>query len=897
VGGPSWKLFRRLKYLLFRSRYDVELRGGIETRRALQQAQLERDEAMAPDAGRIDRRLRGEVALAREDAWDVWVGPFDTWWQDLRYGTRALFRSPGFTATAVLTLALCLGVNAALLSVVHNVVLRPLRLPESDRIVLMTNSYPKVGVEADGASVPDYEDRLRATTVFEAQALFRSGNQTIEQYGIPTRIHIMQVTPSFFRLLRVPAQVGRTFTDEEGKPGHEHEVVLSDASWRTLTTADRVIGHNLRIDGQLFTIVGVMPRDFTFLTSDVVLWTPLTFTAQQMSDQARHVNQWQHIGRLRRDATLQQAQAQIDALNATNLARFPEYKSLLINAGFRTVVSALRDDLVKDVKAPLYLMWCGALFVLFMGCVNVANLVLVRSRTRAREIATRMALGAGAWRVGRQLLTEYLVLTMASVAAGLLCGAGSLRALATLRLLDLPRGTEIGLDGVVVGCALGVALAIGATLGLISMANALPARLTVALRAEGRTTTSARGMRTLRRALVVTQVAVAFVLLVGAGLLLASFRRVLAVDPGFAPTGVFTGSVMLPSARYPDDNALRAFTNETLHQIRALPGIVAAGATNAIPYGGNYNDRVILAEGNRVTSVESVIAPSQVVATPGYFEAIQIHLRRGRFFGDRDTATSPHVAIVDDKLGQEFWPGQDPIGRRLYFPGDKKHFFAVTNTTDWFTIVGVVGEVKLKGVVESQKSHGTYYFPYAQQPGASRLLTLTVRTTDDLAALSAAVRRVVTGLDREVPLFDAQTLADRSEKSLGRQRALMLLSLSFGAVALGLTAIGIYGVLSHLVSQRRREIGIRVALGGTPAGIVRLVLREGGISIGAGFLIGGAGTAVLQKGLDSELFGIRAADPEVLAITACILLLVAVVACIVPASRAARIDPVVALAE
>jgi putative ABC transport system permease protein len=496
------------------------------------------------------------------------------------------------------------------------------------------------------------------------------------------------------------------------------------------------------------------------------------------------------------------------------------------------------------------------------------------------------------------LLTESLVLTMVSASAGLLFGEGTLRQLAAMRLLDLPRAAEVGLDGVVAGCTLMIAAAIGVGLGMMSMANTPPAHRTEYLRAESRTSTSGRGARTLRRALVIAQVSVAFVLLVGAGLLFASFRRIVAVDPGFNADGVLTGSVTLPVGRYPNDDALRAFTDEALRRIRALPGIVAAGATNIVPYGGNYKDRVILAEGSRVATVESVIAPSQVVATPGYFDAMRIPLRRGRLFDDRDTAASPHIAIVDEKLGRQFWPGQDPVGRRLYFPSDdRQHFFAVSDKTDWFTVVGVVGEVKLKGVVESERSFGTYYFPYAQRPGASRFLTFAVRTNDDGAASATAMRGVITGLDRELPVFDVQTLVDRSEKSLGRRRALMVLSLSFAAVALALTAIGIYGVLSYLVSQRRREIGIRVALGGTPAAIISLVLHEAGISIGAGFLLGGTGTVMLRNALAGELFGVRAADPVVLTIVGAVLLLVAVMACVIPARRAAHIDPLVALAE
>ena len=372
----------------------------------------------------------------------------------------------------------------------------------------------------------------------------------------------------------------------------------------------------------------------------------------------------------------------------------------------------MQDNLVRDVKPTLYLMWGGALFVLLIGCVNVANLVLVRSRARLRELATRIALGAGRLRLARQLVAESRRAHARSpAAAGLLLGYALLRALGALGIQDLPRGTEIRLDGVVVAATIAISAAIGLLLGLIPAVSALPANLTAVLREEGRSSSVGRGARTLRRVLVVAQVAFAFVLLIGAGLLFASFRRVLSIDPGFTADRVLTASITLPRTRYAKDDALIRFTDEALRRIRSLPGVVSAGATTTIPFGGNQNDSVILAEGYQMQPGESVISPQNVDVTPGYFEAMGAKRLRGRFFDERDADKAPHVVIVDEKLAGRFWPGQDPIGRRMYMPTDINQLLAVNDKTVFLTVVGVIGNVKLDSLVEDSKSVGAYYFP------------------------------------------------------------------------------------------------------------------------------------------------------------------------------------------
>jgi predicted permease len=830
---------------------------------------------------------------------------------DIRVGLRLLWKDKAFTLTAALTLALCIGANTALFSVVHNVLLRPLPVPESERIVLMGNAYPGAGPEAAvgrSSGVPDYYDRLRETDVFEEQAVYNGANQSIDQGGTPIRVRVSRVTPSFFRLLRVGPALGRTFGEEDGEVGNDKKVVLSYALWQSQFGGDpSAVGKELRIDSQPLTVIGIMPKGFYFLNPNVMLWRPIAFTAQQKSDEQRHSNNFQNIGRLKPGASIQRAQQQIDALNTRNLEKFPSLKQLLINAGFHTTVVPLQETVVRDVKPTLYLMWGGALFVLLIGCVNVANLSLVRSRARLKELATRLALGAGRARVARQLIVESVILTLVAAAAGLVIGYGALRLLGTLSIQELPRGEEIRLDGVVVAYTVGIAAAIGFVLGLIPVASVLPARLTLVLREESRSGTSGRGARTLRRALVVAQVAFAFVLLVGAGLLFASFRQILAVQPGFNADGVLTASVSLPRARYKDDQALVGFTHEALARLRALPGVSAVGATDTIPFGGNNSDSVIFAEGYQMKPGESPISPAAVDITPGYFEAMGVKLVRGRLFDERDRfiearttsvggrPNGAYSIIIDETLAKRFWPGQDPVGRRMYKPNDIKDLTAITERTVFYNVVGVIADIKLHDLTEAKKSVGAYFFPMDQDTSTS--MTFAMRTAVDPLSLTSAVRNALGGLDRELPVFDTQTMDQRMEKSLVSRRSPVVLSLVFGGVALLLSAIGIYGVLAYLVTQRRREIGIRIALGSSARSIFELVLREGLLLIIGGFVLGAVGALALRKSLESQLFGVSASDPLVLAAVTGLLAAVAVVACALPARRATRIDPIVALAE
>jgi predicted permease len=766
----------------------------------------------------------------------------------------------------------------------------------------MGNQYPGAGAGGGTSSgVPDYYDRLRETTVYDAQAMYSWANVTIDQNGSPARALAMNVTPSWFHVLSSAPTLGRAFDEAEGEVGHEHEVVLSYGLWQSVFGGDpAAVGRDLRLNGEPYTVVGVMPRTFSFLdgnTADRVvgLWRPLAFTAQQKSDDGRHSNSWQHVGRLKPGATVQQAQEQIDALNARNLDRFPQFRQLLVNARFHTQVVGLNDNLVRDVKPTLYWLWGGAFFVLLIGIVNVANLLLVRTSARLRELVTRMALGSGRFRIGRQLVTENVLLTLLAGLVGTGIGFAALRLLAAFDLLNLPRGNEIRIDGVVGVYAIAIAVVVGALLAAVPLAHLLSANMAAVLTEQGRSGTISRGTRLLRRGFVVLQVAFAFVLLVGAGLLFASFRRVLAIDPGFSADRVLTASVALPQSRYANDPAVRRFIADALGRLRAMPGVTGVGATDTIPFGSNNSDGLIYAEGYQMQPGESVISPANVVVTNGYFETIGARLVRGRLFDSRDGGDAPKTVVVDEDLARHFWPNQDPIGRRMYRPSDPSNLAAITPRTTFFTVVGVIHGMKLASLVEDRGSVGATFFAAEQLP--RRQLVFALKTAVDPMQLAGPFRATIADLDSGLAVYNVQTMAERTARSLATRRSPMLLAGVFGIVALLLSAIGVYGVLAYLVSQRTKEFGIRLALGSSSGAVFQLVLREAVVLIGWGFLAGVLGVFALKRSLDSLLFGVSGADPLVLVAVTLGLAAVAIAAGVLPARRATRINPVVALAE
>lgn len=645
------------------------------------------------------------------------------------------------------------------------------------------------------------------------------------------------------------------------------------------------------MNGEVFTIVGVMPESFVFLDDGVRLWVPDAFSDDQK--QQYHSNSWNMIARLQPGATLEQAHQQIDALNENNLDAIPALKEALINAGFHTPIVFFQQDMVRQIRGTLFMLWGGVLFVLLIGCVNLANLVLVRSSARVKELATRFALGAGRWRVTRQMLTESILMTVTGGLLGLLFGWAGLRALETLGVNELPRGAEIVIDGMAVAWTAGLAFLIGIVLGLIPVVSVVRVNLASAFREEGRSGTAGRGARLLRSGLVVTQVAFALILLVGAGLLLASFRQVLSVDPGFDSDGVISATVVPPAARYEGDAALVVFADEALRQVRALPGVIDASITSAIPFGGSFSDSVILAEGYVPAPGESLVSPDRTSVSARYFETLGIPLIEGRTFDSSDTEESQPVIIVDERLALKFWPDGDALGKRMFSPQSAEAIYDTTNAT-MMTIVGIVGGVRRQTLEDiGELTVGAYYLPTIQNP--IRGMDIAIKTAGDPNTLISTVRRLVAEIDPELPLFDIRTLQERIDESLLTRRSPMMLALVFAGVALFLASVGIYGVLAYLVSLRTRELGIRLALGSGSRRIFRLVLREGMVILAVGFAIGLAGAFALQRAIESQLFGISASNPIVLATVVAVLAVVALIACAIPARRATRIDPVVAL--
>ena len=813
--------------------------------------------------------------------------------QDIKFGVKLLLKDKGFAATAIVTLALCIGANTAIFSVINAVLLRSLPFDEAERIVLLYNSYPAAGQPRAGASAPDYFDRLERADAFEEIANYTSVGLAIGELAAPEQVVGLDVTPSFFRLLRVKPEIGRIFTADDGVVGSNQKAILSHAAWlQYFGGAGDIVGRDIRLNGVPHAIVGVMPVDFFFAGREVRIYRPIAFTDEQR--QAYHSNNWQQIGRLRPDATIETAQQQINAVNGQNLDLLPGFREALLNAGFVTRVVSFQDDLVRDVRSTLYLLWGGVLFVLLIGCVNIANLVMVRSSVRRRELATRLAFGAGYLRVSRQLLTESLVLTTIGGSVGLLIGYWGMQLLQTLGIDRLPRAQEISIDGTVIAATLGLSLVVGLLIGIIPVAGAIRTDLGAIFHEDGITGTSSRATRFVRRGLVTAQVAIAFVLLIGAGLMLASFEQILGLDLGYETDNVLTGQMTLTQARYPEASDQRALTDAALAEIRTMPGVVAAGATSSFPLSGNYSDSVILAEGYAMSAGESLITPSQMRITPGYLEAMGIDLIQGRYFDDTDVAGAFRAILLDEQLAEKFWPDVNPLGRRLYTPTDMDDITAITGDTVFLNVVGVVENIALHDVVrEPGDTVGAYYLPLAQ--AASRGLTLAVKTASDAASVAGPIRSLLARLDPELPFFNVQSMEDRLADSLGPRRTPVILALGFAGVALFLAAIGVYGVLAYLVTTRTREIGIRLALGSGARQVFRLVLREGLVIIALGVGTGVLGAYALRSTLQSQLYGVEPLDPVIWASVAATLSVVALAACLIPAARATRVSPVVAL--
>jgi predicted permease len=622
---------------------------------------------------------------------------------------------------------------------------------------------------------------------------------------------------------------------------------------------------------------------------DVRIYTSFAFTKDQTSDQARHSNNWGMIARLKPGVTLAQAQERINDLNRRNLDLFPQFRQLLINARFGTKVIGFRDELVRDIRPTLYLLQIAVAVVLLIGCVNLANLMLVRSNVRMKEFAIRHSLGAGRWRLARQLLTESVALALMGGALGIAVAYGGVRLLSYLGAKDLPRGATIAIDSGALAFTAAVALLTGMVFGGVPLVHVLRRDLNAVFRGSERTGTAARGAVWVRSTLVVCQFAFAFVLLIGAGLLTMSFARLLRVDPGFQPENVVTAQVALPRVRYADDARARNFFADLLQRLSAIPGVSHVGATTYLPFGGDNNASVIGIAGRALAPGENPPVPGWNIATPGYLQTMRIPLIQGRDLSDSDGPDARKVVIIDQFLARKYFPKGDAIGaginRGIEIPGNPEK-------PDECTIVGVAGSVKIGNLAEDNPV-GQIYFSYKQY--VPRSMHLVLRTGRDNPQLIAAIRRTLQQADPELPLFDVKTMPERLALSVRNQRAAMGLCLIFAGLAVLLAAVGIYGVLAYSVEQRTREFGIRVALGAGGRELVGMVVGQGLRMAAFGLAVGAAGAFALTRMMSALLFEVRPSDPAVFLAVVAVLGAVASVASLIPSARAARIPAAVAL--
>jgi predicted permease len=831
-----------------------------------------------PPATRLAHTERGPFAL----------GIF----RDLRSSAKLLIKARGFTATTLLTLAICLGANLAIFTVVYGVVLRPLPVPDAERLVAFGDVYPTITPnDILSNTSPSYFDRRESLTSLDELAMFSSWFDTIVMDGVAQELRGMRTTPSLFRVLRVPPALGRVFADADAEPGHELKIILSHGLWQRLYGGDpNVIDRHIRLGwtGQQYTIVGVMPRGFAFFErgndgharaggESISFWIPLANTPALKADNVRTRYGYFQIGRLRTGATIEQLRAQSDALNARMFEQFPQFNF----AGLQmyTSVLPLQEALTRGVRRVLYLLWGGAGFVLLIGALNIANLSIARASTRVRDLGMRLALGASRLRVARELTLEGVLLGGAGGVLGLAVGAGLLRLLVT-SVADLPNAASVRLDAPVIAAALGAALVVGLLVGLASSSTLGRLDITHALAEGGRGGTGGRAVRMLRRTLIVAQVGASVVLLIGASLLLTTFRNLLSVDGGFSAERVITATMFPPPSRYADQTAVAAFFNRALESVRATPGVQAAGITSNIALSGGNSPSSVSAADRPPKPDEPPLVPSVVVVSPGYFEAMSTPLLRGRFFADSDRANTQPVAIVDERLAARLWGTENPIGKGV-----------IRGSGTTYTVVGVVRDVRFEGLAARTESIGTAYFTHTNAPPSGRLRWIAVKTTGDSGGLVASVRSAIAAIDPDLPLSDIQTMSERTSRSLLSQRLAMSLASLFGVIALILSAVGLYSVLAFAVARRTREIGIRMALGSSPQGIFRLVFSEGLLLVASGLVPGVAGAVALGRTLEEQVFGVRPTDPVILGAVALAAGLIALLACLSPARRAMRVDP------
>ena len=803
--------------------------------------------------------------------------------RDLRFAFRNLLKNKGFTVAALLCLALGMGASCAIFSVVNAVLLRPLPFADPDRVVMVWNQFLLQDTPRAPASGREFLDLKSQSTVFEEIAAV--GPQSIGLSGDgnePEELMAGRATAGIFPVVGVQAALGRVFNPEEDVFGQNDVAVLSHKLWTERFGSDpKIAGRKIVLDGRPFVVTGVMPEDFTFGNNNFDLWIPQGLSPERLMP--RHVRSIMLVGRLRPGVSPEQAQAEMNTLAKRFERDYPE--SYPAESGYRLHLVPAQEDLVGQVRPTLLILFGAAGLVLIIACLNVANLLLTRATSRAKEVAIRTALGSSRAILIRQFLTEGLVLSFLGALLGLLLAFWTTRALVAFNPGNIPRLDGIHLDGSVLLFTLGVVLLTGGLFGLVPALHSTGKSLRTPLQDGGKTSAGATVGQKTRSALIVAEIAVALVVLVGAGLMIQSFRRLIDVDPGFATEGALTARFTLTRARYPEDAKALSFQRQILEQVAALPGVKSAAITSELPMAGGLSFSGDLAvEGQILGPTEPPPVTGWIVVTPDYFKTMEIPLLQGRAFTWADNASAPGAVIVDEALAKRLWPGENALGKRL------KLNARTPEQSIWRTVVGVSRQIRQNGL--SDEKGDQLYVPNDQYP--TRLLTLVVRPAARPESYASQVRKTFRSLDPDLPL-DIKTIDEVIDESLTRQRFNTFLFASFGTIALVLTLIGVYGVMAYSVAQRTRDVGIRMALGARKNDVFRLIVGQGARLTILGIVLGLAAAWILSRLMVTLLYGVEASDALTFIGVSLLLGLLGLLASYLPARRAAKVDPLVAL--